>query len=127
MSDKSSESMRDEIDALFTKASKGEGADSPPTRPNFGPRKSPVKLYARALGDYYLTREVAEMLGVGVQTVRKLANRKDVRAPSYIAPFGKISMRLFTDADVEELREVLNDRYRAIPREEYERRDDMEG
>lgn len=87
-------------------------------------RTSPVIEYVRSLGDEYLTtQEVADELGLSPNTIRKFAKDPDLRAPSYVAPFGKTVVRLYTPDDMEELRAYLADRHRVISREEYERND----
>lgn len=87
-------------------------------------RTSPVIQYVRSLGkDYRTTQEVADELGLSPNTIRKFAKDPDLKAPSYVAPFGKTVVRLYTPEDLEELRRHLADRQRVVPREEYERDD----
>lgn len=94
------------------------------TQRRHGPkgRTSPVIEYVRSLGDdYKTTQEVADELGLAPNTVRKFAKDADLKGPSYVAPFGRTVVRLYTEADVQELRNYLGQRRKVYPREEYER------
>lgn len=84
-------------------------------------RTSPVIEYVRSLGkDYKTTQEVADLLGLSPNTIRKFAKDPDLKAPSYVAPFGKTVVRLYTPDDVQELQDHLAKRHRVMTREEYE-------
>ena len=83
-------------------------------------RTSPVTEYVRSLGnDYRTTQEVADVLGVSPNTVRKFAKDPDLKAPTYLAPFGKTVVYLYTTEDVDELKAHLAKRHRVVAREEY--------
>lgn len=85
-------------------------------------RVSPVVEYVRSLGSEYMTtQEVADDLGLSPNTIRKFAKDPDLKAPSYVAPFGKTVVRLYTPEDMAELRRFLAKRQKVMPREEYER------
>lgn len=87
-------------------------------------RTSPVIEYVRSLGDeYFTTQEVADELGLSPNTIRKFAKDPDLKAPSYVAPFGKTVVRLYTPEDLEELRGHLAHRHKVMTREEWERDD----
>lgn len=81
------------------------------------PRKgkpSPVTNYVRSLGEdpdqYKTTHEVAKELGISTQFLRKMAKEKVTQAPSFVAPFGRLRVYLYTKDDIEELRQHLADR-----------------
>lgn len=72
-------------------------------------RTSPVRSYVRSLGkDLKTVGEVAEELGISESYVRKLSDSPKVKAPTYVAPFGQYEIRVYTPADVEELREHIH-------------------
>lgn len=97
--------------------------------PRKGPkgRVSPVMDFVRSLGKHYrTTQEVADELGMSPNTIRNFSKNPDIKAPSYIAPFGKTYVRLYTPEDIEELRKYLSHR-QPIAREEFERQQQEEG
>lgn len=81
--------------------------------------ESPVTMYVRSLdGDYRTTAEVAKELGVSTAMVRKLARNRDTKAPSFVAPFGRIRISLYTPEDIAELKEFLGKRKKVFKRED---------
>lgn len=78
------------------------GADANPKR------LSPPTRFVRSLeGDFYMLSEVAAMLSISTQYMRKLITVPEIEAPSYWVYFGKIKIYLYTKADIEELRAWL--------------------
>lgn len=82
------------------------------------PRMSPVTMYVRNLSrqmgkTFYTANEVAIFLGVSVQAIRKYGKNqvcgKDV-APSFRAHQGKMTVYLYTEDDVDALRQYLGNR-----------------
>lgn len=72
---------------------------------------SPVIAYVRSLGpEYKVASEVAEEVGVSVQAIRKYAKNPDLKAPSFVAPFGKLRIHLYTREDIKELQDFINGR-----------------
>jgi len=82
-------------------------------------RRSPVVDYVRSLGPYFIVSEVAEELGVSAGYVRKLSDDRVTQAPSYVAPFGRTHIRLFTEEDVQALREYIDSARVVYTRDEY--------
>lgn len=81
-------------------------------------RISPVTMYVRKLSKqmgetFYTAKEVAEMVGVSVQAIRKYGKNevcgKGV-APSRMAKQGKMTVYLYTEEDVEAIRHYLGGR-----------------
>lgn len=84
-------------------------------------RQSPVTAFVRNLGDYHTTCEVAEILGVSESLIRKLSKEKVTQAPSYVAPFGKIYIYLYTKEDITVLKDHMKRRHEVVmPREQFE-------
>lgn len=71
-------------------------------------RTPPVIAYVRNLGDYFTSSEVAEQLDVSPGWVRKAARERWTQAPSWVAPYGRNHVYLFTSEDVEALRSYLD-------------------
>lgn len=70
--------------------------------------ESTAEAYVRSLGiEALMTTQVAELLGVSPQLVRKWRNDDSVSAPSLEVPFGKNVIYLYTPEDVAELRRKL--------------------
>lgn len=82
-------------------------------------RSSPVTDYIRSLGDYKSTGEVAEILGKSEGWVRKAAAKRWTQAPSFVAPFGDTHVNLYTDEDVEALREYIEANHKIYKREDF--------
>jgi hypothetical protein len=82
-------------------------------------RTSPVVDYVRSLGDYKVTSEVAEELGVSDGLVRKLAKKRVTQAPSKVAPFGDTHVHLYTKADVAALRKYLDENRKVVDYEDF--------
>jgi len=82
-------------------------------------RESPVISYVRSLGDYKVSSEVAEELGVSIELVRKMARNRVTQAPSYVAPFGETHVNLYTDEDIQALRDHLDSTKKVYLRDEY--------
>lgn len=76
------------------------------------PRESPVMKYVRNLegGPYLTAIEVAKEVGVSVQAIRKYAKSSDLKAPSKYAPFGNLKIYLYTQEDVQEIKDYLSGR-----------------
>lgn len=69
------------------------------------PKSPGARLLAVTNGERFLTREVAEILGVSVSTIRKLnATRRDILGASDIGREGNRVIWLYTPEDVERLR-----------------------
>lgn len=82
-------------------------------------RTSPVVDYVRSLGDFKVTSEVAEELGVSDGLVRKLAKKRVTQAPSKIAPFGETHVHLYTPGDIDALRAYLDENRKVYDRDDY--------
>lgn len=82
-------------------------------------RTSPVIDYVRSLGDYKVVSEVAKELGVSDALIRKLTKNRVTQAPSKVAPFGETHVHLFTDEDVEALRDYLDEKHRVYDYDDY--------
>lgn len=74
------------------------------------PRKAPATRMIEAIPDGLLTaRDLAEMFGVNIETIRRLARAKDsegkdrFKAPSKAAKTGELIIWVYTPADVEEM------------------------
>lgn len=81
------------------------------TRPPEITRKSGVRsIIAQVDGDYYTTSEVAKELGVSVGTIRRWyrATELGLKAPSKKITRGKLTIYLYTEDDLEELRLFMN-------------------
>jgi excisionase family DNA binding protein len=78
---------------------------------------SPAERHVRSLGgDFLMVSEVADVLNVSVSTVRKLITNEDLDAPSFFVKFGeKTQIYLYTQKDVEELRDYLDNYRRVLP------------
>ena len=75
-------------------------------------KASPAEVYVRALkGEYYLLGEVAEIVGVAKNTLRRLIKTDNVKAPSHTANLGKMSFYVFNKKDVEEIRNYYQGKY----------------
>lgn len=85
------------------------------TKPKEPFKGSPVTAYVRSLGDYKTVQEVADILGIAPQTVRKYAANRVTQAPSFYAPFGKTKVYLYTKEDIQALRDYLQARRAVIP------------
>lgn len=71
-------------------------------------RVSPVLRYVRSLGEDLMTvGEVAEELDVSESYIRKISDKRYTQAPSYLARFGKYKLRVYTQDDVEALRDYI--------------------
>lgn len=82
-------------------------------------RTSPVVDYVRSLGDYLVTSEVAEQVGMSEQWVRKAAEKRWTQAPSYVAPFGDTHVNLYTKEDVKALKHFLKTQRKVYKRDDY--------
>jgi hypothetical protein len=80
--------------------------------PSNNPKASPAEEYVRGLnGEYYLLGEVAEIVGVAKNTLRRLVKSGNVKAPSFTANLGKMSFYVFSKADVDEIRNYYASKY----------------
>ena len=76
-------------------------------------RMSPAQRIIEALdGDFKTMREVAEEVGVHIETLRRLCRTPRVNAPSKATKQGKLVIYLFTPEDVEEVKAYFADRDR---------------
>ena len=80
-------------------------------------RKAPATRMIEALPDGYLTaRDVAEKFKVNIETIRRLARKKDAsgrdqfKAPSKAAKSGDLVIWVYTPEDVEELAEYFGEK-----------------
>lgn len=72
-------------------------------------RISPAHRIIAALdGDYTTMRQAAAICGVHIETMRRLCRTDAVKAPSLATKRGKLVIYLFTDEDVEEVKEYFN-------------------
>lgn len=55
---------------------------------------------------YYSSRQVAKTLGLGVSTLSKYISQKKIPEPKSVST-GGITVHLWTDADIERVRELL--------------------
>lgn len=77
----------------------------------------PATKFVRSLdGTYYMLREAAEMLGISGHTLRKFNENEeaDLKA-SFVAYFGKVKIFLYTEDDIEKIREYLDARRQVYP------------
>lgn len=81
------------------------------------PRKSPATMMVESLPPGYLTaRQMAEMFGVNIETIRRLGRAVDAdghprfQAPSKAAKTGDLIVWLYTPADVDEIAEYFGER-----------------
>src|SRR6266571_4438645 len=80
------------------------------------PRLDPSTKFVRSLdGEYYLLREVAQMLGVNHRVLRKLNDETDDLGPSFFTMFGRVKIYLYTKDDINALGEYLNARRTIYP------------
>lgn len=78
----------------------------------------PMTTFVRGLdgGPYYMVREASEMLGVNHRVLRKLNDDPDSDLkPSFLAYLGKVKVYLYTQDDIEKIREGLEERRRVYP------------
>jgi len=74
-------------------------------------RMDPSTRFVRSLdGEYFMLREVAAMLGISTQSLRKTVPNKSIEAPSFWVMFGKLKIYLYTRDDIDELRKHLEER-----------------
>lgn len=59
-------------------------------------------------GEFYTMRETAVILGVHIETLRRLCRSDRVKAPSQAAKIGKLVIYLFTPEDHEELKNYFD-------------------
>ena len=89
-------------------------------RPGGKPR-SPILSFVENLpGEYLITNQVAEILGISPHTVRRLSKARITHAPSYMARFGKNQIALYTREDVQVLAEYLTESREVLTREAYD-------
>lgn len=78
---------------------------------NFAPRNkltSADRIMAQLDGTYYRLSEVSDILGVSKNKLRKMLHVKEVSAPSYKLRHGGMDMYLYTQADIDELRDYFD-------------------
>lgn len=74
-------------------------------------RISPAQRIINSLDGEYLTmRQVAELMGVHIETMRRLSRSDSVKAPSKATRRGKLVIYLFTPEDVEEVTAYFENR-----------------
>jgi hypothetical protein len=76
---------------------------------------TPVHRFVAQIQDntgiaYLTTREVAETLGVSTQWIRKIQRGTLLDVPSMAVQFGQMQVYLYSPADVDKIRNYLNDR-----------------
>lgn len=72
-------------------------------------RVSPAQRIIDSLdGEYKTMRETSEIVGVHIETLRRLCRTGKISAPSMAAKSGKLVVYLFTDEDVEEVKNYFN-------------------
>jgi hypothetical protein len=88
-----------------------------PKKPPVDRSISPVTHYVRSLpgGPYFTAQEVADQVGCSVQAIRKYAKNEVTQAPSFEAPFGKLTIHLYTKEDVQALKDYINARKQVVP------------
>lgn len=80
--------------------------------PNNNTKASPAETYVRGLnGEYYLLGEVADILGVAKNTLRRLIHSNAVEAPSFTGNLGKMTFYVFSKEDLEEIRTYYSNKY----------------
>jgi hypothetical protein len=80
--------------------------------PSNNTKASPAETYVRSLnGEYYLLGEVADILGVAKNTLRRLVKSGNVNAPSFTANLGKMSFYVFSKEDLAEIRQYYASKY----------------
>ena len=82
--------------------------------PSNNTKASPAEEYVRNLnGEYYLLGEVAEIVGVAKNTLRRLikADPPVVQAPTFTANLGKMSFYVFSKDDITEIRNYYASKY----------------
>jgi hypothetical protein len=93
------------------------GVESKVTKLRYTKGEAPATAYVRSLGmDAVVASEVAALLGVSTNLVRKWVKDPAVKAPTYEVPYGKNKIYLFTPEDVEELRDHLARQRTAVVR-----------
>ena len=71
-------------------------------------RTSPATRILRELdGEYYTMRQVAEMVDVHIETLRRLCRTSRVNGPSNAVQQGQLVIYLFTHEDVAEIKEYF--------------------
>jgi len=74
-------------------------------------RISPAQRIIDSLdGDFKTMRQTAELVGVHIETLRRLCRTPRVKAPSKATKQGKLVIYLFTPEDVEEVKAYFNQR-----------------
>lgn len=66
------------------------------------------RLISELDGKYYKLSEVAKILGVGTRKLRKLLDDPNIKAPSKQAWMGEMKVFLYSEEDVEELKQYFN-------------------
>jgi hypothetical protein len=78
----------------------------------------PVTTFVRGLdgGPYYMVREAADLLGVNHRVLRKFNDdpESDLK-PSFLAFLGKVKVYLYTEDDLDKIKEALDERKRVYP------------
>lgn len=80
----------------------------------------PATTFVRSLpGTYYMVREAAAILGVSHRTLRKLNESTDPEhsalKPSFIGKLGQVRIYLYTEDDLNTIREYMSTRRRVFP------------
>lgn len=102
------------------------GAAKPTGGRRGAPDVHPTVLFARRLGPFKTTSEVAGLLGVEPATIRKWARRRLCDAPSFAVSYGESGrmMALYVNRDIERL-QVWQAKYRSreiVPMRQGQRR-----
>jgi len=78
----------------------------------------PVTTFVRGLdgGPYYMVREASEILGVNHRVLRKFNDDPDSDLkPSFLAFLGKVKVYLYTEDDIDRIKDALEERRRVYP------------
>ena len=77
-------------------------------------RIDPATRFVRRLdGDFLKLQEAADLLGVSKRTLRNFIRKKrEGFQPSHIGYMGKLGIYLYSEEDVERIRQLLDDRYK---------------
>lgn len=66
-----------------------------------------ARLVSELDGEYFMVSEVAEILGKDARTIRRAMYNKRVNAPSYETRQGNMRVYLYTQDDIQELRDYF--------------------
>ncbi len=83
-------------------------------------KMDPATTFVRSLdGNYYMVREAAELLGINHRTLRNWNEGSNEKLkPSFVSWLGKVKIYLYTDDDIDKIREYLDDRRKIYPNDD---------